>query len=84
MFGNNVTSTPIYNTPAGVTFGFGYSAPVLEAIVPTFTPHPVANTLARAPVFGSVGVTVLPKSNFVFGAIRHEPKAAMDQSMDSS
>ncbi|XP_073392417.1 protein-tyrosine-phosphatase IBR5 isoform X1 [Physcomitrium patens] len=84
VFGNNVTSTPIYNTPAGVTFGFGYSAPVLEAIVPTFTPHPVANTLARAPVFGSVGVTVLPKSNFVFGAIRHEPKAAMDQSMDSS
>ena len=83
--GNNVPGTPIINSSAGgVTFGFGYSAPAPEAIVPTFTSHPMAHSLGQVPLFGSVGLPVIPNSNFVFGTAKHEPRAAMDHSMDSS
>jgi hypothetical protein len=85
VFGNNVSSTPIINTPAGgFTFGFGYSAPALEAAVPIFSPHPMTQSAGQAPLFGSVGLSVIPNSSFVFGAAKHEPRAAMDHSMDSS
>lgn len=85
VFGNNVPSTPIINTPAGgVTFGFGYSAPAPEAAVPTFTPHPMAHSAGQGPLFGSGGLPMIPNSGFVFGAGKHEPRAGMDHSMDSS
>lgn len=85
VFGNNVPTTPIINTSAGgVTFGFGYSAPSPQAMIPTFTPHPMARPQGQAPLFGSVGLPVIPNSSFVFSAGKHEPRAAMDHSMDSS
>ncbi|KAG0558283.1 hypothetical protein KC19_10G015900 [Ceratodon purpureus] len=85
IFGNSVPSTPIINTAAcGVTFGFGYSAPAVEAAVPTFTPHPMAHSAGQGALFGSGGVAMIPASGFVFGAAKHDPRAAMDHSMDSA
>ena len=85
IFGNSVPSTPIINTAAGgVTFGFGYSAPAAEAAVPTFMPHPMAHSAGQGALFGSGGVALIPASGFVFGAAKHDPRAAMDQSMDSA
>lgn len=82
VFGSNMPSTPIINTSSGgATFGFGYSAPPPEAIVPTFA-LPMTNSLSQAPLFGSIGTPAIPNSNFVFGAVKHEPRAAMDHSMD--
>jgi len=78
-----VPSSPIINTAGGATFGFGYSAPAPEAVVPTFA-HPMANSLGQAPLFGSIATPTIPNPNFVFGAVKHEPRAAMDHSMDSS
>lgn len=52
-------NTPMLTAPGEVTIGFGYPTPPPQADLPTFTSHPVSNSLTSTP-FWPEGVSLLP------------------------
>ena len=91
VFGSDGLLSTMFPTETGVGFRFGF-----PATAPTVNPLAFFNTSAFAPSsgnllsFGSSSVSVMPPSDFVFGASRQEQEVgsgnitAMDSTMDSS
>ncbi|GLJ15494.1 hypothetical protein SUGI_0254390 [Cryptomeria japonica] len=90
VFGENSSSTPIFMTPNGLAFGFGYENNTQAAASPPTFFQPIAN-----PIFDLGAANSQSPGSFVFGSGRQDQQISntplgsidgtpMDNSMDST